>query len=220
MKKTLGLALLTALTLNLGAGAQDKQHDAAPAKTSCARPIRPIFQGVCIGCHQPAKAKGNYTMMSREKMLAAGESKLPAVVPGQPDKSNLVKLITPDKGEAEMPKGKKALSAVEIELIRQWIAEGAVDDSPVNAKSKVDVDHPPVYTRPPVIPALDFSPDGQTLAIAGFHEVLLFKADGSERLARLVGLSERIQSLRFSPDGKQLAAVGGLPSRIGEVQIW
>ncbi len=220
LDRRLGFALMACLTLALGAGAQEKKPEAAASKISFDRQIRPIFQGVCVGCHQPAKAKGNYDMMSREKMLAAGESKLPAIVPGQPDKSHLVKLITPEKGEAEMPKGKKPLSAPEIELIRQWIAEGAVDDRPVNATSKFDVDHPPVYTRPPVIPAIDFSPDGQMLAIAGFHEVLLFKADGSERLARLVGLSERIQSVRFSPDGKFLAAVGGLPARIGEVQIW
>src|SRR5206468_11100251 len=139
--------LLASLTLALGAarGEQEKKPEATPSKISFDQQIRPIFQGVCIGCHQPAKAKGNYVMMSREKMLAAGESKLPAIVPGQPEKSNLVKLITPEKGEAEMPKGKKALAASEIALLRQWIAEGAVDDTPVNAKAKFDVDHPPVY---------------------------------------------------------------------------
>jgi WD40 repeat protein len=216
----ISLALLAAVVLACGASAQEKKAPAAPAKISFDKQIRPIFQGVCVGCHQPAKSKGNYVMTSRERMLAAGESKLPPVVPGDPAKSNLLKLITPEKGEAEMPKGKKALSAAEIDLVRQWIAEGAIDDTPVNAKAKFDVDHPPVYTRPPVIPALDYSPDGSLLAIAGFHEVLLWKSDGSERVARLVGLSERIQSVRFSPDGKSLAAVGGLPGRIGEVQVW
>src|SRR6185436_18293362 len=141
-KHDLGLALLAILTLTLGAGAQEKKHDAASAKISFDRQIRPIFQGVCIGCHQPAKAKGNYLMMSREQLIAAGESKLPAIVPGQPDKSHLVKLITPEKGEAEMPKGKKALSQIEIDLIKQWIAEGAIDDTPINAKAKIVVDHP------------------------------------------------------------------------------
>src|SRR5678815_216598 len=37
---------------------------------------------------------------------------------------------------------------------------------------------------------------------------------------RLVGLSERIQTIRFSPDGKRLAACGGRPAQMGEVQIW
>ncbi|HZE98804.1 MAG TPA: DUF1549 domain-containing protein [Planctomycetota bacterium] len=218
----ISMGFLALVVLALGATAQEKKDApaAAPQKISFDKQIRPIFQGVCVGCHQPAKSKGNYVMTSRDRMLAAGESKLPAVVPGDPAKSNLLKLVTPEKGEAEMPKGKKALSQVEIDLVKKWIAEGAVDDTPVNAKAKFDVDHPPVYTRPPVLPALDFSPDGELLAIAGFHEVLLWKADGSERVARLVGLSERIQSVRFSPDGKSLAAVGGLPGRIGEVQIW
>ena len=106
LDRRFALALLASATLALGAGAaQEKKPDAALSKVSYDKQIRPIFQGVCIGCHQPAKAKGNYVMMSRENLLAAGESKLAAIVPGKPDKSNLVKLIMPDKVEAEMPKG-------------------------------------------------------------------------------------------------------------------
>src|SRR5205823_3631965 len=37
---------------------------------------------------------------------------------------------------------------------------------------------------------------------------------------RLVGQSERIESARFSPDGKLLAVTGGSPGRFGELQIW
>src|SRR5262249_38330333 len=48
----------------------------------------------------------------------------------------------------------------------------------------------------------------------------IHKADGSEIVARLVGLSERVQSLAFSPDGQYLAVTGGSPGRFGEVQIW
>ena len=78
-----------------------------------------------------------------------------------------------------MPQDKPPLSAGEIELITRWIAQGASDDTPQNAKARYDMDHPPEYTRLPVIPALAFSPDGSLLAVAGFHEVLLWKADGS-----------------------------------------
>jgi hypothetical protein len=82
------------------------------------------------------------------------------------------------------------------------------------------MEHPPAYELPPVITALAYTPDSSVLAISGYHEILLFKADGSERVARLVGLSERIQSLAFSPDGKLLAMAGGSPCRFGEIQIW
>src|SRR5262249_20862935 len=76
------------------------------------------------------------------------------------------------------------------------------------------------YDLPPVITALAYSPDSKLLAVSGYHEVLLHKADGSGLVARLVGMSERIQSLAFSPDGKRLAVTGGAPGRFGEVQVW
>jgi len=142
-----------------------------------------------------------------------------------PEASNLVKQITPTKDKegkdkVEMPKDAPPLAAVQIELITRWIREGAADDTPASASIAFDADHPPVYQGLPVLTAIDFSPDGTLLAVSGYHEVLLHKADGSELVGRLVGLSERIQSLAFSPDGKWLAVAGGSPARLGEIQIW
>ena len=182
--------------------------------------IRPIFQAHCQGCHQPSKAGGKYVMTSFSSLLRGGESDEAAIVAGKPAASYLIGLITPEKGKADMPKGKKPLADTEIEIIKKWIAEGAVDDTPVNAKVRYSKDNPPVYTKPPVVTSLDYSPDGKLLAVAGFHEVLLHKADGTGLVARLVGLSERIEAVRFSPDGKRLAVTGGLPGRMGEVQVW
>jgi WD40 repeat protein len=119
-----------------------------------------------------------------------------------------------------MPKGRAPLADKDVALVRHWISEGAKDDTPKNARILVDAEHPPVYLLPPVLTSLEYSPDGSLLAVSGYHEVLLHKADGTGLVARLVGLSERIQSLAFSPDGKSLAAVGGSPGRFGEVQVW
>ena len=206
-------------------------HAAAPAAkpeenkgpVSYYKQIRPILQANCQGCHQPAKAQGGYVMTDFAKLLAGGDSKdkTPAVLAGNPDKSLLYVQIVPNaKGEAEMPKGKPPLLAMEIELLKKWLTEGAHDDTPANVRQRYDQDHLPVYTMPPVVTSLDYSPDGKVLAVAGFHEVLLHKADGSGLAARLVGLSERIESVRFSPDGKSLAVAGGQPGRMGEIQIW
>lgn len=79
----------------------------------------------------------------------------------------------------------------------------------------IDGEHPPTYLQSPIINAVAFSRDGQWLAVTGYHEVLLHKADGTGLVARLVGLSERLQSLAFSPDGKYLAVTGGDPGRFG-----
>lgn len=217
------LSLLSATAAGFAAAPPKMAEEDPNAPVSYFKKIRPIFQAQCHGCHQPSKAKGGYVMTDFAKMLEGGESVadgLHAVVPKQGDQSLLLKHITPEQGKAEMPPKKSPLAEPEIALIRRWIAEGAIDDTPPNAKQRYDAAHPPIYLRPPVIASIDFSPDGSLLAVAGFHEILLWKSDGSELLARLVGLSERIQTVRFSPDGKRLAASGGRPAQMGEVQIW
>lgn len=194
------------------------------------RDIKPIFQARCYGCHQPAKAGGGYIMSRADTLHQGGESEQAAIVPGDPDASYLVEQITAEDGVAAMPQDGEPLSPKEVELIRRWISAGAVDDTTGSASRRYDIDHPPLYTRPPVITSLDYSPDGTLLAIAGFHEVLLARVtdadpqsgvqETTQLAGRLIGMSERIESVRFSPDGQKLAVTGGLPAQMGEVQIW
>src|SRR3954471_23996325 len=197
-------------------------HSAQTAGTNVSyyQQIRPILQANCQGCHQPAKSKGGYVMTDFKRLLSGGESEGVAIAPGHPDKSAILKMITPQDGEVRMPKGKTPLNEIEIALLTAWIQQGATDDTPADARKHYDAEHPPVYSRPPVVSSIDFSPDGKLLAITGFHEVLLYDAAGSNLVARLVGLSERVQSIKFSPDSQWLAAVGGDPARAGEVQVW
>ena len=79
---------------------------------------------------------------------------------------------------------------------------------------------PSVYRVPPVITALVYSPDGSALAVSGYREVILHKANMTGIIARLVGKSDRIESIAYSPDGKTMGVVGGSPARFGEVQFW
>jgi WD40 repeat protein len=214
------LSLLLGLWLCGWSVAAAEDAAAAPTPVSFYKDIRPIFQAHCQGCHQPARANGAYVMTSHEQLLKTGESGEPSIVAGEPAKSYLLALITPTDGKAEMPKGKPSLAEAEIALIRRWIEGGATDDTPANARVRYDVDHPPVYSRQPIVTSIDYSPDGSLLAVAGFHEVLIHKADGSGLVARLIGMSERIESVAFSPDGLRLAVAGGNPARLGELQVW
>lgn len=187
--------------------------------------VRPIFQAHCHGCHQPAKASGQYVMTEFEKMVAGGESGDAAVVPGDAAQSTLWQQITPVDGVAAMPQNAPALSELQRQLIERWISEGASDDTPASAKIRYDAEHPPEYPASPVVTALHYSPDGKWLAVSGFHEVLLHDVsalqDGRSALVgRMVGLSERIESVAFSPDGTRLAVAGGSPGRLGELQVW
>ncbi len=194
---------------------------AAPASVSYYRDVRPILQVHCQGCHQPAKAGGGAIVTDYADLLKAGDSELPAVTPGILDDSHLLAQITAADGETPaMPKDAPALKPLQVDLIRRWIESGAPDDTPASAQPVIDAEHPPHYEQAPVVTAIEYSPDGTLLAVSGYHEVLLYKSDCSELVARLVGLSERVESLAFSPDGKLLAVTGGSPARFGEVQIW
>jgi WD40 repeat protein/mono/diheme cytochrome c family protein len=204
----------------MGHAAEADKPAAAAGRISYFKDIRPLLQAHCQGCHQPAKPLGGYVMTNRERMFKGGESETAAIVPGKPAESTLIEQITPADGKAAMPKDKPPLHEDEIKKITQWIAEGAEDDTPASVGVTIDAEHPPTYEAPPVITALEFSPDDTLLAVSGYHETLLHKADGSELIARLIGQSERIESTAFSPDGKLLAVAGGSPGRLGELQVW
>lgn len=213
-------ALLLGLACTLSAAPPKKEETVDPnAPVSFYKQIRPIFQGQCHGCHQPAKAKGDYIMTDFAALLKGGEEDV-AIIPGKPEESNLVKLIQVHEGKAEMPQKADPLADTQIALISKWIKEGAKDDTPASARAHYDMEHPPVYVTAPTIASIDYSPDGKWIAVAGYHEVLLHKADGSGIEARFVGLAERIQKVAFSPDGKKLAVSGGNPARMGELQVW
>jgi WD40 repeat protein/mono/diheme cytochrome c family protein len=191
------------------------------ADISYFRQVLPILRAKnCTGCHQQAKKGGEYVMTEFATLLKGGESGSAAIVPGHPEKSYLIEQVTPKAGKAEMPKDAPPLTEAEITTIRKWIEQGAKDDTPASNRPQYDAEHPPIYMAAPVLKSVDFSPTGDLLAIGGYHEVLLHKPDGSGLVARLVGQSERIESARFSPDGKLLAVTGGSPGRFGELQIW
>lgn len=179
--------------------------------------IRPILARQCLGCHQGASRQAELSLVSVKDILAGGH-KGAAVTAGAPEKSLLVAYLTGD-AKPRMPFGGKPLPDDQIELFRRWIREGAKDDSPAAAPEEPVSTGPTVYHQPPVITAVAISGDGKWVAVSGYREILLWRY-GGELAARLPGLSDRIHTILFSPDGKTLVAVGGSPARFGEVQIW
>ncbi len=212
---TRGLCFLLVLCF----GTLSAQEPAAEEKqpVSFYRQVRPILQRHCSGCHQPAKQGGKLLLTSYADFKKGGENGA-GFAPGIPEESLILDYISGE--EPEMPRNAEPLAKTQVELITTWIKEGAKDDTPPNLKEVISAENPPRYARPPVITALAYSPDSQTLAVSGFQEILLHQADGSGQTGRLVGRSQRIESLCFSKDGTQLGAVGGTPALFGEAQVW
>ena len=199
---------LTALVL-LGVG-----REALAAEVSYHLEVVPVLQRHCYGCHHPGKLKGDVDLTSVSNLLKGGKHGA-AVVPGDAAKSVLITEVS--GADPAMPKDGDRLSPQQVELLERWIREGARDDSPPAPPVRTES---PVYQAPPVLGAMDFSSDGQWLAVAAYHEVLLFEAGTLRRVGRWVGSPARTDTVRFSPDSKRLAVVGGDPGVCGEVQVW
>lgn len=184
---------------------------------SFAREVWPVLRANCVSCHRPGKLKGKLDLTTMAALVKGGKHGA-VVKAGQPSDSPLVMEVSGD--EPEMPPEGAPLTEAEVAVLSRWVAEGAVDDTPPEGLGTRRPDQLPLYHALPAVPALAFSPDGSLLAVAGHHEIILHRGDGSAITARWLGNSPRIESLAFSRDGKFLAAGGGAPSEFGEIQIW
>lgn len=101
-------------------------HARADESIDYLRDVKPIFEERCFACHGVLKQSGSLRLDTAEHMKTGGDSG-PAIVPGDPDDSWLVQLITGEAGYRMPPDGEgAALSADEIDRIRRWIAAGAL----------------------------------------------------------------------------------------------
>src|SRR4051812_13877625 len=84
--------------------------------------VRPILAVRCVKCHGPQKQESNLRLDSRAAMMQGGASG-PAIVPGRPEESLLVKAVR-HKGDLQMPPD-TPLKDEQIAMLTQWVADGA-----------------------------------------------------------------------------------------------
>jgi len=96
--------------------------------------VRPLLVKRCYECHSSEKTRGGLSLESRSGWQRGGESG-PAIVPGQPDESLLMRAVRYQ--DLEMPPRDKGgpLPDQEIAVLARWIAMGAPD--PRIAESKI-----------------------------------------------------------------------------------
>ena len=86
--------------------------------------IRPVLVDNCYNCHSAnTNSKGGLRVDDRNGLLTGG-GRGPAVVPGQPEKSLLIKAIRYDDKDLKMPPSKK-LSREQIADLTEWVRRGA-----------------------------------------------------------------------------------------------
>lgn len=88
--------------------------------------VKPILNKHCMGCHGGVKKAGNVSFLFENEMLQPGKSGKRPVVRGDVNASEMIRRITTDDPEEKMPKNAPALSKEEVEILKQWVKEGAV----------------------------------------------------------------------------------------------
>jgi len=93
------------------------------------RDVRPILSDACWRCHgfdEEARQAG-LRLDTREGALGVADSGLRAIVPGQPDDSELLTRVTAEDVGLKMPPpdSNKQLTTEQISTLRRWIKQGA-----------------------------------------------------------------------------------------------
>jgi hypothetical protein len=121
--------------------------------------IRPVLVAQCYKCHssQSAKVKGGLLLDTREGLRTGGDSG-PAIVPGDPEASRLLKALRYE--DLEMPPGGKLPGAILADF-ETWVRMGAADprDGRAAAGRRIDLEagkqfwsfQPPRRHAPPAV---------------------------------------------------------------------
>lgn len=128
-----GIILIFFLFLSNACGTEDSdtQTQALPEVVDFNWHIRPILSDRCYTCHGPDEKvrEANLRLDTEEGAFAAleeGEERF-ALVPGDADKSLLIRRIESSSSESIMPppESNLSLSEYEIKLLRKWVEQGA-----------------------------------------------------------------------------------------------
>ena len=97
--------------------------------------VRPVLVGHCYECHSGVNSKGGLLLDTRQGWAKGGKSG-PAIVPGKPDESLLIKAIRHTDPDLAMPPKKKGgkLPAADIAALTEWVRQGAPDPRIAAAK--------------------------------------------------------------------------------------
>ena len=87
------------------------------------REVRPILSENCFSCHGLDEQKSGLRLDFAPFARKGGNSGNPAVPPGNPEASELLKRVT-DNGDDRMPPKGESLTAAQVDVLKRWIAQG------------------------------------------------------------------------------------------------
>lgn len=194
---------------------------AEEAQIDYQKQIAPLFRKYCESCHSVDDPEGKFAIDTYQGLLKGGTHG-PAILPGDINSSRLMRMI---KGEAKpvMPpedSGEK-LTSQEIQLLEEWIGQGGKGPSgkePTRTQLLIPQIAPAKSVKKPIT-SLAASKSGM-LAIARFAELEILSLSSGKTVHKLKDLPGKVNSVRYSPDGKWLITSSGTTGLFGKSIIW
>jgi hypothetical protein len=145
------------LALGPSRGLADEEARREPRPPDFVREVQPILRQNCGKCHGADEQNGGLRFDERATLFAEADSGALPVVPGHPEKSELIRRIRSADESDRMPPEGKRLAAAEIDLLTRWVAEGATwpEANPTTPPEVVKTEHwsfqPLTQPEPPAV---------------------------------------------------------------------
>ncbi len=189
--------------------------------------VAPLLRQYCAGCHNDVDFEGDFSV-ERYIDIEEGGSKGVMLRPGDPEDSQLIKLLTGGTKEPMPPEDEPQPNADEIALLKRWIKEGAhgpAEADDVSILSMLDVPKWAPAAGQKAVTAMAISADGKVRAEARFGQVSFSVASDagadSPGVLQLEQLPGKINALHFSPSNpQQLVTASGVTGLNGIATLW
>lgn len=112
--------ILTSSLISCGTNNGNAENEPVISFTS---DVAPILDQKCIGCHGEIQPLAGLDLSSYKGVMAGAKGE-PVVIEGNSSKSLLVKVVR----SGDMPKYGDKLPDVQVEIISNWVAQGAADN--------------------------------------------------------------------------------------------
>jgi len=183
--------------------------------------VAPILAKYCTGCHNADDLEGGLSLESFAD-LQQGVEDGPVIVPGQPESSRLLRVLTGQAEPAMPPDDAEPPSPAELDILSAWIAAGA--EGPAGATEVRQLIVPKVKSRvsPDAAPvtAIALSPDGARVAVARFTRVDILNAKTQQPLYAISNLPGKVNAVHFSRAGDQLVVATGVSGLYGRADVY
>lgn len=200
-------------------------------EVSFTKNIAPILAAKCQGCHNDKKSSMGFNLTTFNKMKQGGKQTGPdeMIVPGKPEESRFVEVVL-DDAQPRMPFKLKSLSQDEITLIRNWVAQGAINDSPTPDTPLTEIAPPEKVLASEKFqksnelatkPSVSISADSKWVALGENSMISIYEINKNGLPIKSIGpVNGQIQSLWISPEKDFLIVASSRQGLEGILSRW